>query len=953
MALPPYTSKDELDASGAPVVPLEPVAAVAPNRGTENVASSLDYLAALQRVHQTLSFGTAPRMEWDDSTRDLTLGGDLVVRYVVDDPTSALPVIRSTTLKSGTYSFGTNTMMFIPLGFDADVELFAGGATTPTYFRDDGEAQQFFRTDTSTNGRQNALKYIQFARKAGTSLQVLGRVVLRSGAPVEDFRDEEYAGDTVTQQTRRYINQDRNLMMYGAGEATFAAVGADRKMTTTNDLEVVTANGTRTTVTGISSVILNATNPVLAVALNRTLGSVVVKAAAATNFLAMSSDNTDLTMLGFWDEVQDVFRWRDGSGYKPGTSHTIGLCCDFTPSFIIEDILLPDLVFATDAAANTFLGGIGATNRVVMVVDDGPNAPRDQIRFATQDSINVGLAQETIRAYGISQQRMFAADPTSVVTVRDAGDAADGSLSMESAHVNTLRNRGGSASGDLEVRNSTGVALDNLTAAVLRSDVRTETDVIRAATALGTVISVLDGAGGDNAILDVQNVQVEALYCDKPGLPPILSVEDAASPGTLCPIEAQQGLFSEYVTVGTGVVRSSTAEVALRDAAGGPVVDVRAKDVRAHDLRLFDDTTVPGNTGDVLLQAESPNSAVAGENAVVLSSTSVGGVCVRVSQLGGSGWDGAVEVANLRIPNPFGGSFSYVRVADHTNLDERDVWARDLYLNSKSGGPGSIYFDTPAAPSPNRLSASADLLYWANPADELRDFAVRRAYFADPAAPTTAPTILSSEPAGDRLSLYPVSGTSFPLDVSSVCLRGTTAAGTDVAELSAGTGGYSGARNYVDVREKGGTPDPALVRAWGVASSNTPVLVGCIRYDSVSAAWKVDGLLPLTVDGAYRPVQINEVIVGGGGVPDAIQVVSADQNFGSLGEFSWHVTAQYDGGSLEPAHATLVAVGAALSGTNNALTFQFYRLSGALIAGAADLQNTTFNVSVYTRTYTV
>ena len=116
MALPPYTSKDELDASGAPVVPLEPVAAVAPNRSTENVADSLDYLAALQRVHQTLSFGTAPRMEWDDASRVLTLGGNLVVRYVVDDPTSALPVLRSTTLKKGSYSFGTNTMVFIPLG---------------------------------------------------------------------------------------------------------------------------------------------------------------------------------------------------------------------------------------------------------------------------------------------------------------------------------------------------------------------------------------------------------------------------------------------------------------------------------------------------------------------------------------------------------------------------------------------------------------------------------------------------------------------------------------------------------------------------------------------------------------------------------------------------------------------------------------------------------------------
>ena len=963
MALPPYTSKDELDASGAPVVPLEPVAAVAPNRGTENVASSLDYLAALQRVHQTLSFGTAPRMEWDDASRVLTLGGDLVVRYVVDDPTSTLPLIRSTTLKRGSYSFGTNTMVFIPLGFDADVEITAGGTVVPpsegslAYFKDDGEAQQFFRADTSSKGRQNALKYIQFGRKAGTSLQVLGRVVLRNGAPVEDFRDEEYAGDTVTQQTRRFINQDRNLMMYGAGIATFSTAGAGtRSIQTVSNLELITANGTRTTVTGlVAGVSLTTTNPVLAVSLNRTLLASVGNPAIATNFSALSSDRTDLTMLVFWDEVQDVFRWRDGSGYKPGTAHTIGLCCDFTPSFLIERIL-PELVFATDAAANTFLGGIGATNRVVMVVDDGPNAPRDQIRFATQDSINVGLAQETIRVYGISQQRIFATDASvagpDVVKVRDAGDAADGSMFMESAHVNTLRNRGGSASGDLEVQNAAGSALDNLKAAVLRADTRVETDVIRPISPFSAQVSIQRWDGSATALLEVSIVKTGSVYCDN-ALEGALMIRDASSPSDLFPIEASQGLFEEFVRVdGTGLsepqVRASGSEVAFRDAAGGPVVDVRAKDVRAHDLRLFDDPTVPGSSGDVRVQVESPNSAVAGENAVVLSSTSVGGVCVRVSQLGGSGWDGAVEVANLRIPNPGVGSFSYVRVANHTNTDERDIWARGLYLNSGAGA-GAVYFDTPAAPSPNRLSASADLLYWANPADELRDFAVRRAYFADPAAPTTAPTILSSEPAGDRLSLYPVSGTSFPLDVSSVCLRGTTAAGTDVAELSAGTGGYSGARNYVDVREKGGASDPALVRAWGVASSNSPVLVGCITY---AGGWKVDGLAPLTVDGAYRPIQINEVTLGGS--PDAIQVVAtADQNFGGLGDFSWHVTAQYDDGSLEPAHATLVAVGNALTGTNNALTFQFYELSGALITTAANLRDVTFNVSVYTRTYTV
>jgi hypothetical protein len=302
-----------------------------------------------------------------------------------------------------------------------------------------------------------------------------------------------------------------------------------------------------------------------------------------------------------------------------------------------------------------------------------------------------------------------------------------------------------------------------------------------------------------------------------------------------------------------------------------------------------------------------------------------------------------------------------VRVASDANTDERDVWARDLYLDNPSGGSpraGRIYFDDPAAVgSANRLTANANLLYYASPTDELRDVAVRRAYFADPAAPTTAPTILSSEVAGDRLSLYPNVGTSFPLDVSSLCLRGATAAGTDVAEVTADTGGH-GTRNYVDVQDKD-VADAGLVRAWGVASSNTPVLVGCIRYNSGTPEWEVDGYGAITPIGygAYRPAAstISEIIWGGGPYEDAIQVVSADQNFGLLGEFSWHVTAQYDDGSgPEPVHATLVSVGS-VSGTNNELTFQFYDMSGNLIRtlGSTSLRHVTFNISVYTKTYTV
>jgi hypothetical protein len=903
-------------------------------------------------------------MEWDDASRVLTLGGDLVVRYVVDDPTSALPVLRSTTLKKGSYSFGTNTMVFIPLGFDADVQITAGGTVLPpgagslAYFKDDGEAQQFFRADTSTNGRQNALKYIQLGRKAGTSLQVLGKIILRSGAPVEDFRDEEYAGDTVTQQTRRYINQDRNLMMYGAGIATFSVVGASRQVKTTKDLELSTANGTRTTVTGlVAGATLNSTNPVLAVKLNRALGTVASSPAVATNFSALSSDDTDYTLLGFWDEGQDIFRWRDGSGYGPGDSFRIGLCCDFTPSFLIERIL-PELVFATDAAAYADLVPRPATNRVAMVVDNF-NSTRDRIRLITQTSINGGGAAtppaEVLRVFGVSQEVIYAtnagvAGDTVLLLDSSKGDSA--TLRANRLNTNFLGNRGGSGSGYLEVRDETGAALDNMKAAVLRADTRVETDVIRTATS--SILSVEDSAGADTATLDVQNVQVEIIYGDDAyGALRIW----AAGTTDLFPIEAKEATFEEFVLVGSGgtpVVRSGGTEVAFRDSGGTNVVDVRAKDVRAHDLRLFEDSTVPGSIGDVVLRAQEPNVIVAGENALTVGGAlSVGPVCLRVSTFTDAG---AVEVGNIRTPDT--GGRTYVRVASDANTDERDVWARDLYLDNPSGGSpraGRIYFDDPSAVgSANRLTANANLLYYASPTDELRDVAVRRAYFADPAAPTTAPTILSSEVAGDRLSLYPNVGTSFPLDVSSLCLRGATAAGTDVAEVTADTGGH-GTRNYLDVQDKD-VADAGLVRAWGVASSNTPVLVGCIRYNSGTPEWEVDGYGAITPVGygAYRPVQslISELTLGA--APDAIQVVSADQNFGSLGEFSWHVTAQYDpGAGLEPAHATLVSVDSVGVGTNNALTFQFYEMSGVLIQQSSELRKVTFNVSVYTRGYTV
>lgn len=938
MALPPYTSKDELDASGAPVVPLEPVAAVAPNRGTENVASSLDYLAALQRVHQTLSFGTAPRMEWDDASRVLTLGGDLVVRYVVDDPTSTLPVIRSTTLKSGSYSFGTNTMVFIPLGFDADVEITAGGTVTPpsagslAYFKDDGEAQQFFRADTSANGRQNALKYIQFGRKAGTSLQVLGKVALRNGAPVEDFRDEEYAGDTVTQQTRRFINQDRNLMMYGAGEATFALSGSDRTMTTVSDLELVTANGTRTTVTGlVSGVTLTATNPVLAVTLNRTLGSVAVNPAAATNFSALSSDNTDLTMLGFWDEVQDVFRWRDGSGYKPGTAHTIGLCCDFTPSFLIERIL-PELVFATDTAANTFLGGIGTTDRVVMVVDDGPNAPRDQIRFATQDSINVGLAQETIRAYGISQQRIFATDASvagpDVVKVRDAGDAADGSMSMESAHVNTLRNLGGSASGDLEVRGPSGVVMSNVRAFdVVSMGAFSGAKMISPSLPAGKFDFEGSALSADDARVEAKAFETEIIYCDNAS--GALEIRDDSSPNPLFPIQASQGLFEEFVRVdGSGLsepqVRASGSEVAFRDAAGGPVVDVRAKDVRAHDLLLFDDTTVPGSTGDVLLQAESPNSTVAGENALIVAGPlgALSPVCAKVG-----GQLGSVEVQNVRVAEAVvpSNQKDYVRVADHTDADERDIWARDLYLNSTGSGTGAIYFDTPATPTPlARLTSGAtSLLRWEVPSTgDLQRIAAFALELSRAGSLSTTTSRLSA------------------LEQTDKSLGGATGAGTlgETVRVGDVSGGLS------------------LLETEAVGSTNTACVTGRFTHNTGND-WLIDGVVfTLGTQAPFRP----RVVFDNSG--SVFLYVETSQTL-TVTSTSWTYSAQFldtPGGVSYPVTAVLRTHQALSSPDGTRLGFQFYHaangaglsaggtsVAGDLISDIDDLRRVTFCLDVH------
>lgn len=932
MALPPYTSKDELDASGAPVVPLEPVAAVAPNRGTENVADSLDYLAALQRVHQTLSFGTAPRMEWDDASRVLTLGGDLVVRYVVDDPTSALPVLRSTTLKKGSYSFGTNTMVFIPLGFDADVQITAGGTVLPpgagslAYFKDDGEAQQFFRADTSTNGRQNALKYIQLGRKAGTSLQVLGKIILRSGAPVEDFRDEEYAGDTVTQQTRRYVNQDRNLMMYGAGIATFSVVGASRQVKTTKDLELSTANGTRTTVTGlVAGATLNSTNPVLAVKLNRALGTVASSPAVVTNFSAMSSDDAEYTLLGFWDEGQDIFRWRDGSGYGPGDSFRIGLCCDFTPSFLIERIL-PELVFSTDALAYADLVPRPATNRVAMVVDNF-NATRDRIRLITQTSINGGGAAtppaEVLRVFGVSQEVIYATNAGvagDTVLLLDSSKGDNATLRANRLNTNFLGNRGGSGSGYLEVRDETGAALDNMEAAVLRADTRVETDVIRTATS--SILSVEDSAGADTATLDVQNVQVEIIYCDA-GVP--LRVESAAVPGALFPIQVYSGTFEEFVLVGSGgtpVVRSGGTEVAFRDSGGTNVVDVRTKDVRAHDLRLFEDPTVPGVGGDVLVQTQAPNVAVAGENALVFSTAILTPVCLRISSAGDLG---AVEVANIRT----NGLVDYVRVRDSANTDERDFWARDLYLNHSAGtAAGAIYFDDPSAPSPAaRLTSDAGgaRLRWEQPGGDLERVAARTLELSRAGSLSTATSSLSS----------------LQQTVASASATGSLGEALRAGDVS---GYYSGR---------------ALVDSAGVASANTAIMTGCVQYNTGAAAWYVD-TRPFG-DPTLGPFRPESLTVSVSGTFELATSQPIDNGVTGDAKLSWTASAQYDdGGTWYPLSVVLLGVSAGVPPLS-VLEFEVWHVAsppgastgaGARVA-VADIQNVRLCVHVHSPEFSV
>ena len=934
MALPPYTSKDELDASGAPVVPLEPVAAVAPNRGTENVASSLDYLAALQRVHQTLSFGTAPRMEWDDASRVLTLSGDLVVRYVVDDPTSTFPVIRSTTLKSGSYSFGTNTMVFIPLGFDADVLITAGGTVVPpsagslAYFKDDGEAQQFFRADTGTNGRQNALRYIQFGRKAGTSLQVLGKVVLRNGAPVEDFRDEEYAGDTVTQQTRRYVNQDRNLMMYGAGIATFSSTDPSvRLVRTTQNLELLTSNGTRTTVTGlVAGVKLTATNPVLAVSLNRVLGSVAPKPATATNFSALSSDNTDMVMLGFWDEVQDIFRWRDGSGFAPGYSYRIGLCCDFTPSFLIERIL-PELVFATDALAYADLASRPATNRVAMVVDNF-NATRDRIRLITQESIDGGGAAsapaETLRAAGVEIATIYAAGAVSggITRLQVLNAIGADKARVEAALVGASRLVDYQANGSIEVTQADGVTAGDLSADSLIADTAVLTPEIHAAA--GDTVEFRDSSGADLAVVASRYVHVDRIR----GTQPTLRIENASALGTLHPIQASQGLFEGFVRVdGTGLsepqVRAAGAEVAFRDSAGVNVVDVRAKDVRAHDLRLFDDPTVSGGLGDVLLQAQSPNPTVPSETGLQISDTYPTPVCLRVSPLSGGG---AIELASVRMPS----TRTYVRVQNSTASDERDVWARDLYLNSTGAGAGAIYFDEPSAPSPAaRLTSDAGgaRLRWEQPGGDLERVAARTLELSRAGSLSTVTSRLSS----------------LQQTVASASATGSFGEVLRAGDIS---GHYSGR---------------ALIESAGVASANTAIMTGCVQYNTGAAAWYVD-TRPFgdPTLGPFRP-EVLSLSTAPGGVFQFATSQPIDNGATGAAKLSWTASAQYDdGGTWYPLSVVLVDVYAGVAPLS-ILEFEVWHVasppgasSGAGTRVAfADIQNVRLCVHVHSPEFSV
>lgn len=563
---------DPLTNVPALVVPQEYVRAAAPNRGHLALGGNTDWLAMMQRVHQTLSWGDAPAALWQHSTATLTLSADLPLTYTVDDPTTATAV-RRTVLKAGTWNFAGASILAVPLGLDVPLtEVQPNGAVTPStygqaqWFADDAAAQAFFRTlSTATPfGRESALRYVVVARRVGTTLQLVGQT-LRSGAQLEaGLRDAEYSGDAQVTLLGRRINQDRNLILMGGGDITVSpASGGVTVVCTLNTLRVLVPGGYVTSYpSGTSPYTLTAASNGLFGTFSRTASTTGVLSVGPASLA--SRDLEGQLLLAVWDPADNVLRWMDGTAYRPLDSFPLGLPFSPAPAVLAEELATVS-VFPSDAAADAGMP-VGA-DWVGFVVE---GTDRNEIRLTTREALTLQdtPAHEVLRAGAVRVSQLRLPATSSTIRVRDTAGTADAPFGCSILY-------------STELRHSVTVGDTLLTDPLHTTTVTADTQVTTPLVAGGGGITEI-GASGAGVRVDTANSIVtlpgELRSRDGVGL---FTLKDASgtSPGGVAAATANLSSYLHLSHVSTPDVRAPAA-VRFRDAGGTSPQEIDVEAVR-------------------------------------------------------------------------------------------------------------------------------------------------------------------------------------------------------------------------------------------------------------------------------------------------------------------------------------------------------------------------------------
>jgi len=404
-----YKSKKEAIAALRNVQRFEPVIASAPNRLALDNAESIDALLSRQITVASASIIKGSNFTWDRVSRTLLLEGNhTVIQYSVwvDAPA----ILREITIKEGTYSFGTASLMVIPRRNDLDTVIMPGSPDLH-FFNSVKDFINFLRAEANVNGAKAASEFFIFAQKTGNgSLKLFDHTKLRNGVRVEGGEEDVgYSALDCCMATRYKNNRDRNIMLQSKASVSWAG-------------NVVTCVEVLLHIPGLAlgkSFSLSTGIPLTGTQL---VLYTLIKANEPVPYTFQIKSGSEPTTsendfyLVLARVINGILYWLDGTVHLPGETHRLGRDSTETPEER-ANIIAP--FFRYDSSAEAIAANIG--DRLVWV-HESPST----FRIASRESLNlsemiggVDYPAETLRLFGLEvNSSVYVLEST--LTLRDA-----------------------------------------------------------------------------------------------------------------------------------------------------------------------------------------------------------------------------------------------------------------------------------------------------------------------------------------------------------------------------------------------------------------------------------------------------------------------------------------------------------------------------------------------------